>query len=139
MALIEPIKIEGLAAFSRNLRKLDSDLPKGLRLASNEAGQIVVNWAQPKVPVLTGTAAGTMKTKSTRTSARVSAGSKKAPYYAWLDFGGRVGRQDSVERPFIKGGRYMYPGYAVNKDKVQRTLLEALVKVAEQAGVAVDS
>jgi hypothetical protein len=138
VATIEPIKIEGLAEFSRNLRKLSSDLPKALRLAHNEAGQLIVDYAKAKVPRRTGRAAGTIKTKSTRTETRIQGGSKRASYYPWLDFGGRVGRSRSVQRPFIKQGRYIYVALGENYDKFAALLEEKLIDVAREAGVEVD-
>lgn len=135
---VEPIKITGLAEFNRNLRKLDSDLPKVLRLAHNEAAQLIVDWAQPRVPRKSGRAAGTVKAKSTRTESRVQGGSKRAPYYPWLDFGGRVGPRHSVRRPFIHEGRYIYPALSANYGKFADLLAEKLIDVARQAGVEVD-
>lgn len=137
MALIEPIKIHGLAEFNRNLRKLDKDAPKAIRIAANEAAQIVVNWAQPKVAKKSGKAAKSIKAKSTRTSARVTGGGPKVPYYPWLDFGGSVGRKRSIKRAFIEGGRYIYPGYAANRDAVQTALVQALIQVANDADLKV--
>lgn len=134
---IEPIKVEGWREFNRNLRKMSAELPKALRLAGNEAAEIVVDWAQPKVPRKSGRAAASVKARSTRTAARVSGGSKSVPYYAWLDYGGRVGRDRTTERLFVKEGRYLYPGYAANADKVRAVLLAALRKVAEDAGLEV--
>ena len=138
MAAIEPIKIKGLAEFNRNLRKLDADLPKALRMAHNEAAQLVVDWAKPRVPRRSGKAAGTLKARSTRTESRVQGGSKRVPYYPWLDFGGRVGPKKSVRRPFIKEGRYIYPGLSANYGKFTEVLTDKLVDVARQAGVEVD-
>lgn len=139
MAAIEPIKITGLAEFNRNLRKLNADLPKALRLAHNEAAQLIVDYAKPRVPRRTGRAASTVKAKSTRTETRVSGGSKRASYYPWLDFGGKVGPRKSVARPFIKQGRYIYPALGANYDKFAALLEEKLIDVARQAGVEVDS
>lgn len=138
MAAIEPIKITGLAEFNRNLRKLDADLPKVLRMAHNEAAQLIVNWAQPRVPRKTGRAAGTLKARSTRTESRVQGGSKRVPWYAFLDFGGRVGPKRSVKRPFIKEGRYIYPALSANYDEFAELLTEKLIEVAKQAGVEVE-
>lgn len=138
MTVIEPIKIDGLAEFNRDLRKLDNDLPKVLRLAHNEAAEVVVDWVKPRVPKRSGRAAGTVKAKSTRTESRVSEGSNRAPYTPWLDYGGKVGRRNSVVRPFIKEGRYLYPGLANNYDRINEVLLESLLDVARQAGVEVD-
>lgn len=139
MASIEPIKITGLAEFNRNLRKLNNDLPKALRIAHNTGAQIVVDYAQAHVPSRRGRARRSIKAKSTRTESRVSGGSKAVPYYPWLDFGGRVGPRRSVHRPFEKGGRYLYPGYHKNADRVHDVLVDALLDVARQAGVEVTS
>lgn len=139
MAAIEPIKITGLAEFNRNLRKLDAELPKALRLAHNEAGQLIVDYAKPRVPRKTGRAAGTLKVRSTRTETRVQGGSKRVSYYPWLDFGGRTGPKRSVHRPFIKQGRYLYPSLGRNYDKFAALLEEKLIDVARQAGVEVES
>lgn len=137
MALVEPIKVQGLKQFSRTLKKTSDDAPKALRLANNEAADIVVAWARPRVATRSGAAAKTVKAKSTRTEARVSGGSSKASYYAWLDFGGKVGRKKSVSRPYIKAGRYIYPGYAENVAQVQDVLVASLIKLATDSGLEV--
>lgn len=138
--MIDPIKVDGLAQFSRNLKKLDSDLPKALRVALNEAADLVVTGAKTRVPKKTGKAAASIKPASTRTAVRVKAGGKRAPYYPWLDFGGRVGKRRSVKRPFLKEGRYLYDVYFDLRDsgRIQQVLQKALLDVASQAGVEVD-
>lgn len=136
--MAEPIKIQGLAEFQRNLRKLDSDLPKALRIAFNDATGLVIDYARPRVARRTGRAAGTIKAKSTRTKARVSGGGRRAPYYPWLDFGGKVGRNRSIDRPFYKEGRYLWKALVVKRDALQTALEGALIGVAEQAGIEVD-
>lgn len=135
--MAEPIRVEGLAEFRRNLKKLDGDLPKALRLALNEAADIVVDGARPRIPKRTGRAAATVKARSTQTAARVVGGSARAAYYPWLDFGGRVGRNKSVKRAFLKEGRYIYKSYFDNTEKFGQVLEEALLDVARQAGVEV--
>lgn len=133
--LIAPIRIEGLAQFSRALRKLDADAPKGLRLAFNEAAEVVVARVRPKIPKRTGRAARSLKAKSTRTQARVAVGGPSAPYYPWLDFGGRVGRRKRTVRPFLKEGRYLFPGLAESHRDVQAVLERALSGVVRSAGL----
>jgi hypothetical protein len=137
MALVEPIKIEGFAEFNRNLRTISADLPKGLRLANNETAQLVVDWARPRVPKDSGRAAGTIKAKSTRTEVRVQGGSKAAPYYPWLDFGGRVGRNKATRRQFYGGGRYLYPGLDANRSELEERHVAALVDLVRRAGLDV--
>lgn len=133
------VRIEGLRELQRGLKSLDRDLPKALRLAFNDAADIIVDDAKPRVPRLTGRAAGTVKARSTQTAARVTAGGSRAPYYPWLDFGGRVGRRRSVRRPFLKDGRYIYNAYFRRRDsgEFQDALQDALVQVARRAGLGV--
>jgi hypothetical protein len=138
VTLIEPIKITGLAEFNRNLRRLDSDLPKVLRQAQNKAAQLVVDWAQPRVPSRSGKARRSLRASSTRTETRITGGGARVPYYPWLDFGGRVGRKRSIHRAYLSGGRYIFAGYAARRDEVSQALVEALIEVADQAGVVID-
>jgi hypothetical protein len=136
----DPVKIEGLAQFSRDLKKLDSDLPKALRVALNEAADLVVDRARPGIPTRSGKAARSVRKASTRTAVRVRAGGARAPYYPWLDFGGRVGKGRSVVRPFDKHGRYLYAGYFKLKasGEFEQVLTKALLDVVESAGIEVE-
>ncbi|OLF07756.1 hypothetical protein BLA60_25850 [Actinophytocola xinjiangensis] len=135
--MIEPIRVRGLAEFNRNLRKINSDLPKALRLAHNEGAEFIAGEARPQVPSRSGRAKATVKARSTRTASRVQGGSKRVPYYPWLDFGGRVGPGKAVSRPYIKQGRYIYPALGANYKRLAEILTDALIDVARQAGVEV--
>src|ERR1044072_2323281 len=130
----EASKITGLDEFRKLLRKLDRDLPKGLRLASNEAAAIVVDYAQKHVPRRTGRAARAIRASSTRRQARVTGGRAPLAYSPGLDFGGRVGRKRSVRRPFVPAGRYIYPGLGENRDKIAEALIGALARLPPDAG-----
>lgn len=136
----EPIEIEGLRAFGRDLKKLDNDFPKLVRVALNQSAALVVKRARPKIPARSGKAARSLKAKSTRTLVRVSAGSRRVPYYGWLDFGGRVGRKRGIRRKFLKEGRYIYPAYRKLKASGEfAEVMEAnLVDVARQAGIEIE-
>ncbi len=138
--MTEPIKVDGLAAFAKNLKKLDSDLPKSLRVALNEAANVVVDYARPRIPQRSGKAARSVRARSTRTAVRVSAGGSRAPYYPWLDFGGKVGRSRSVKRAFLKEGRYLYAGYFRKSasGEFQEVLSKALLRTAASAGIEVE-
>lgn len=133
----EAIRVRGLAEFSRALRKMDADRSKQLRLALNESAGIIVDWAKPRVPVRTGAARRSLKAASTRTLARVSGGGSKAVYFGWLDFGGRVGRKNSVVREFRKHGRYIYQGYYANRNQFADVLESNLRRLARNAGLEV--
>lgn len=134
------IRITGLNEFRRALRRIDRDAPKGLRKAGNKAADIVVAEAKPRVPVgpaKGGHAKTSIRAASTASAARVRGGGKRFPYYPWLDFGGRVGRNNSVHRPFIKSGRYIWAAFVAERDRVEGVLRDELTDVARQAGARV--
>lgn len=136
--MTDPIKITGLAEFSRNLKTLDRELPKALRMAFNAAAEIVVNDARPGIPTKSGKAKASVKARSTQTASRVVGGSARVPYYPWLDFGGRVGKDKSIRRPFLKEGRYIYNAYFRNQKRYAELLETGLLDVIRQAGIEVD-
>jgi hypothetical protein len=140
VALVEPIRIEGLKEFTRAVKHADASLPKAVRLAGNRAANVVVRAAVPRVPVgppAGGHARNSIKARSTRTEVRITAGGSRFPYYPWLDFGGRVGRKKSVSRPFLKRGRYIWAAYYEHQAEVQTALEESLSEVARSAGLEV--
>lgn len=128
MATIKPIEIKGLKEAVKNAKKVDNDLPKEFRKAGNKAADLLVAWIVPRVPKRSGKAAGTVKAASTQKAARVRAGGPKAPYYPWLDWGGRVGRNKSVKRKFYSDGRYIYPGIVAIKPDLQNAYETALAE-----------
>lgn len=132
------IGVKGLAEFNRGLRRLDQEAPKGLRIALNGAADLLISETVRVIPKRTGAAARSLKARSTRTSARVAIGGKRAPYYPWLDFGGRTGVRRSVQRPFIKEGRYLFPTLVRVSPKIADHLDEALTEVARKSGLVVD-
>ncbi|MEK8107406.1 hypothetical protein NKG94_23815 [Micromonospora sp. M12] len=69
--------------------------------------------------------------------ARIALGGRRAPYAPWLDFGGRVGPSRSVVRPYVRGGRYVYKGLEVRRDRVTEIMSEALTALARDAGLEV--
>lgn len=133
------IEVQGLRELQRALRDVDRAMPKALRLALNEASELVIDYARGRMPSRTGRARASLKARSSQREARVALGGRAAPYAPWLDFGGqgrRKGRPPA--RPFIREGRYVYKGLAVHRADVQRTLERALVDVAKGAGLEVD-
>ena len=137
--MAEPIEVVGLAQLSKSLRKVSADAPKALRVAINGVADQLVRLIRPRIPRRSGRAAGSLKASSTRTAARIGVGGSRAPYVPWLDFGGRTGRNRSVQRDFLKEGRYVYPTLKDERPKIERSLGEALVGVATGAGLDVTS
>lgn len=137
MAAIATVQVDGLRQFNAALKKMDADLPKATRIALNGAVDIVADYAKRQIPHRSGKAAASVKARSTRTTARITAGGRKAPYYAWLDFGGKTGRKRSVDRVFYKEGRYLYPALRIKRDEFTAAMERGLVAIAEGAGVEV--
>lgn len=133
-----PIEIQGLKPLVATLKKIDSDLPKGMRIALNTVATTLVEKVRPKFPSLTGAARKSVKASSTRTAARVRMGGPGALHAPWLDFGGSVGINKSVKREFIKRGRYLYPTLDSMKDEIEQQLESAIATVVEDAGLDVD-
>lgn len=138
MATIDPISITGLRDIQAALKQLDGESQKQLRVVFNDAAQAVVGGAARRVPTLTGAARQSLRATSSQREAKVSGGSKKAAYYGWLDFGGRVGPNRSVSRPFVKTGRYIYPAYAANKESIGKALEQSLVDLCRDNGFEVE-
>lgn len=133
------IGIEGLAQLNRGLRSISKGAPKALRLVHNDAASLLISTAKRKVPSATGAAQRSMVARSTRTSARVAVGGKRAPYFPWLDFGGE-GRVKGrpAPREFIKSGRYVYPTLAEIRPKIEGLLQDGLDQVIRDAGLKAD-
>lgn len=131
------ITVDGLAELRAALKSAEDGTPKMLRTAFNDVTGIVLDYARPQVPRRSGAAKGSMKARSTQKEGRISAGGSRAPYYPWLDFGGHVGPQGAVERPFFKEGRYIYPTLRERRAEILEAMAAALAGVVRDAGLEV--
>lgn len=130
------VEITGLKEFNKGLRAMDTGLPKATRLALNDAVAIVIGFARSRIPRRTGRAAASLTARSTRTSARVAAGGRKAPYYPWLDFGGKTPGHHA-SRPYYREGRYLYPALRIKRDEFTAAMERGILAVAQDAGIEV--
>jgi hypothetical protein len=134
----ERIQITGLREFQRALRDMDAGLPTLIRTVLNEATEIVIDYAAPRIPRRTGHAAASLLARSSQREARVALGGRRAPYAGWLDFGGggrRPGRPP--HRPYIAGGRYIWRGYETNRERIVDVMSAGLAQLAHDAGLEV--
>lgn len=133
------VRVENLAQISRALRRVDSEAPKQLRITLNETSDLLISKVRPEIPARSGAARSTLKARSTRTSARIALGGKKAPYTPWLDFGGQgriAGRP--APRPFITEGRYLYPTAVRIRPQIVKSLEDGIRDVVRNAGLDVN-
>jgi hypothetical protein len=128
------VHVRGLKEYKAALRDIDKNLGGELRKGLNEVAQLIIDVARPKVPYLTGAAQASMKAGSTQNAAQIKVGGTAAPHYMWLEFGGRVGRNKSVVRPFIKEGRYVYPTAAQKHDALVDKLEDVIGSLTRRAG-----
>ena len=138
MPIIDAVEIVGLRDFRRALRDTGAAAPRALRLAGNEAADLVVTGARSRMPSRSGKAKASVKARSTQTAVKITSGGNRAPYVPWLDYGGSVGVNDTAKRTFIADGRYVYPAYRAEKSKFEGLLREALQRVADDAGLVLD-
>lgn len=133
--MADEIRVEGLAELRRAFRDLDKEAKKGLRLANKSASEIVAEAARAKVPVRTGRARASVRATATQSSASVKEGGAQAPYVPWLDYGGAVGRNKATVRPFVKGGRIIYPAVRENEQRVVESYDDAIHAAIRAAGL----
>jgi hypothetical protein len=141
MPPVEPITIRGLKDFQASLKQMDGETQKKLRVALNEAAELVADRARRKVPIgPSGAARRSVRAASQQRVARVQGGGNRAPYYPWLDFGGQPRGQvgGRARRRFIDVGRYIYPSFSAQYDEVLAALEASLVKLARDAGLEVE-
>lgn len=129
------VEIEGLKDIQKKLRDLDPALAKELKDVNLSVADMVADIARAKVPSDSGTARSTVKAKAQQRYAYIRAGGRKAPYYPWLDFGGKVGRERTTERDFIKQGRYIYPTVGQYHQKIVREYVLMLGQLLDKAGL----
>ncbi len=129
--MTDPIRITGIKELQRSLRQMDADLPKQVRVVLNDAVQLVLDYAQPRFPYETGRAAQSLKARSSQREARIALGGRRAPYAPGLDFGG--GRPQFP--PYTRGGRYVYKGLEVNRERVTGVMSDGLYALARDAGL----
>ena len=128
------IQVRGLRELRAALRDADKTLGPELRKGLNEVADVILDTARPLVPTRSGKARSSLKAGSTERAVQIKAGGVKAPYWGWLDFGGKVGRSKSVRRPFIMGGRYIYPALRKRRDDIEDKLYEVIDRVTKGLG-----
>lgn len=128
------VEIHGLRELAGAFKKVDSTLPKQMRIQFLGVAKQVVADARQDVPSRSGTAAGSIVPRAGQAGAGIAEGGSRAEYAPWLDFGGKVGRKHSVSRPFIRTGRFIYPAIEQNRREILEAADLAVKLVSEQAG-----
>ncbi len=112
------VVVSGIADVQRALRAVSADFPKELRKANLAAAEKVRDTARSRAPRLTGRLAQSIASRADQRSASVKGGGARVPYFGFIDFGGSVGRNNSVTRPFIRKGRIIYPAIDERRSEI---------------------
>lgn len=140
------LRVTGLAELDRALRAMGKDVQGELVGQLKDIAEMVAGRARAKVPRVSGRAAASIVSRSTGRKAGLAFGGNRAPYYAWLDFGGSVGRGHRERRAWsgaitrewmgvpVGEGRYVYPAIRESRDDIGRALDDAIESVARSNG-----
>lgn len=137
------VDVKGLRDVQLALKRVDKELPKEIRTGMLPIATMVVGAIRPKVERLTGAAQASVRPRATQRGAGIAFGGPSAPHYPWLDFGGSVGRpsavsgRGTVHRPFIKGGRYVFPTIEEKRPDIEEAVEDVVVRLAKRAQMEV--
>lgn len=133
------VEVEGLKELRRSLGQIDKSLQKNLRGRFKVIGDKVAARARDRMPRRTGRAAASVKSGVSGNKAYVQHGKATVPYVGWLDFGGVLkptgARRNTITRPRIQGGRYLYPAIEQMAPQTQKEALEAIEATKRELGL----
>jgi hypothetical protein len=139
MADTTGVYVQNLGEVRKYLRKLHPDLVPVLRNDLKSAvTAIVVPNIRARVPKRTGRAQGNIRAVSKGNSIVIVAGTGKVAYFGWLDFGGELkgrgrAKNQTITRPFLTKGRYVYPGIAATEPRIVQAAGQAVDRIIKQS------
>jgi hypothetical protein len=157
------IRIDGLADLQSEMKRLSPAIQKEFAkemqkvagyVVAEVRGEMQKSYAETAAETgrksrSTGRAQSSVRPHFSGNSLYISAGGARAPYYPWLDFGGKgvVGWPRKIrvatsghgrymkknKRPFIKEGRWLYPTIARVRPEVYRRASAAIERAKKAA------
>lgn len=134
------LRVEGLDEVIAAMDEAGGNLGDVVHDVEMELADRIVDGARGSVRSKSGAARGSIRSASKGPErVEISGGGSRAPYFGWLDFGGGVGVNDSVQRPYRRRGRYVWLEYFDLDDggDVEQLMDDELVDVVERAGLDV--
>lgn len=100
------VHVRGLDGFQHDLVVSEDRLLDGIHTLTSELADETEAGARTKASreKLTGAAMNSIRARGPVVEAGVG-----IEHYGFADFGGKVGKNRSIHRRYIKGGRYLYP------------------------------
>lgn len=118
------VRVEGLDALKRNLRKISADYPKELKRIHLHVALPRVRSARSRIRSRSGALAGTVKATATQKAGSIQAGGGKAKEYAAINhYGGYPGR--------YAGNPFLLNEIAASQNEIARdfaTLTDAFIE-----------
>jgi hypothetical protein len=129
------VKIEGLSAVQRDLRRMESDLDlvKGEFLETNrKVAEVVIEGSKKYVPVLSGALAQSIRDASTKKSAKIRVGSSgrgrgKASYGGVVEYAGPI--HFGWPARYIKPQPFIYEATDQRKSEVSKLYAERITQI----------
>ncbi len=137
MAGVE-VRVRGGARFLASVGVFRGRLPRVVKQAAREAALPVARTAKAGVPLgpaKGGHARSSIRVATSRGGVAVRGGGARFPYYPWLEYGGRVGRNNSVYRARVRRGRYIYPALDRHRPEIEQTMNRLIVRAALGSGL----
>lgn len=121
-----------LSSWKTAMSRFSQSADERIRKMLATAAETVAGDAQRLVPRgPTGAARASMKASGLS----VVFGGSRAAYAGWLEFGGRVGINESVSRPFVPGGRYIWPTWMKNRQDILTAMERGMADLAKESGL----
>lgn len=134
------VKVEGLKELHSALGRADRRMSRAVNAAIKDAAQIIVKDAKRRVPSgppARGHARASIRPRVRGKRGEIRGGGARYPYYGWLEFGGHVGRNNSVARRRVKSGRYLYPAVKATRPRFMRAAKRQVNRTLRGSGLRV--
>lgn len=115
------LTLKGGPELRRAFDALADDVPDAFDKAVAPVVERIVGDVRSTMPRVSGTAASGVGADG----AKITFGS--VPYQPWLDFGGKAG---NVTRPWVPGGRYIYPSIVRHEADLKDAAGDAVLDAA---------
>lgn len=131
------VRVEGLADFQRELRALDSKLPRQLGQANKAAAEMVAVKARARAMSLGGVAAKaapSIKAAAEQRRSKINLGGARAPYALGAEFGGR-GRPTTQQFQPHRGqsGYFLWPTVRDTREEFIEVYAKAIDQLMKSA------
>lgn len=129
------VEVDGLAQMQAALAAARTAVPRAVNAVFEDQATAVAGKTRQLVPRgPSGAARASVEAKG----GSVTAGGSRAPYFAWLDWGGDTGGAGARgQRRFIREGRYVFPSLTASHKAIVAALEEGAADAMRAQGLEV--